>query len=61
MRFLSLGPPPSPATAGRQIFFKKGAEDCAARYASQYPDSKVEIKVNVYDEMEYRYFKEVGC
>ena len=40
---------------------KKGAEDCAARYASQHPDSKVEIKVNVYDEMEYRYFKEVGC
>lgn len=40
---------------------KKRAEECAARYASKYPGSKIEIKLNVYDEMEYRYFKEVGC
>ena len=29
---------------------RKRAEVCAAQY-----------KVNVYSEMEYRYFKEVGC
>ena len=40
---------------------KMRAEECAARYASKYPGSKIEIKLNVYDEMEYRYFKEVGC
>lgn len=29
---------------------KKWAEDCAARYAAQYPESKVEIKVFIYNE-----------
>lgn len=40
---------------------KKRAEDCAAHYAAKYPDSKIEIKVNVYSDDEYRYFKEIGC
>ena len=40
---------------------KKRAEDCAARYSGKYPDSKIEIKVNVYSDDEYRYFKEIGC
>ena len=40
---------------------KPQAEQVAARYAEKYPDSKIEVKVRVYDEMEYRYFKEGSC
>lgn len=40
--------------------FKSGMYSSGLFHA-KYPDSKIEIKVNVYSDDEYRYFKEIGC